>query len=84
MESVAAAEYDSDMAAYLLGMTQFSAYVFYLLAALYVGLATYIVLGGWVRTAKRQRFRLLWILVLPTANFVMLWFCGRGIWAILF
>jgi hypothetical protein len=33
---------------------------------------------------NRQRFRLLWLLVLLTAIFITLWFCGRGIWAILF
>jgi hypothetical protein len=72
------------MATGLLGMTRFSAYAFYILAVLYAGLAAYVLLGGWVRKANRQRFRLLWILVLPTVVFIMLWFCGRGIWGIVF
>jgi hypothetical protein len=72
------------MATYLLGMTRFTAYAFYFLEVLYAGLAAYVFLGGWVRRANRRRFRLLWVLVLPMAVFIMLWFCGRGIWAIVF
>jgi hypothetical protein len=65
-----------------LAMTKLSAYALYLMCALYVFLSVYAMLGAWRQKEGRQRTRLIWLLMLPIALFVTLWFSGIWIWTI--
>lgn len=66
----------------LLAMTKLSAYALYLMGAVYVFLSAYVLFGGWRLTKEGSRVRLIWLLLLPIALFVTLWFSGRWIWTV--
>jgi hypothetical protein len=66
----------------LLAMTKLSAYALYPMGAMYVFLSAYVLFGGWRLIKRGSRVSLIWLLLLPVALFITLWFSGRWIWTI--
>lgn len=68
----------------LFAMTKFTAYAVYLIAAIYVLLFAYALLGGWRSKNEQSGVRLVWFLLFPIVLFVTFWFSGRWIWVVFY
>jgi hypothetical protein len=63
-------------------MDEFSAFLSYLMVALYGTLSAYIALAAWRTKQGHRQVRLIWILTLPVVVFVAYWLSGNWVWTI--